>query len=249
MNVVTISTVELVELINTMRLAIENKTTMRHDALIAKVRHIHRDDAAKYDGNYVDSTGRSWRCYNLPESEAVALTTSYKAGISEAVRAKFADWTANGKTENILPAKIVVTEVPLEDDVTMTSLELVSYINNVRVQEGEFSVLTHDNFLKKVRQVLGDGAPKFNESYLNLQNKEQPMYRFPKREATLMAMSYSPTISAQIYDRMEALEKQVLASANVPLSFAEALMIAAKAAEAAEAAKQQEKINQMKLAE
>lgn len=240
MNVVTISTIELVELINKMRLAAGNTTKIRHDALVAKVRHMYGDNGEKYYGDHVDSTGRTWRCYNLPEQEAVALTKSYKTGISEVVRAKIADWTVNGKSKNSLLGKIVVSEVPVDNDTTMTSLELVSYINTVRAQEGDFTELTHDNFLKKVQRVLGDAAGNFNASYLNSQNKEQPMYRFPKREATLMAMSYSRTISAQVYDRMEALEKQAVAVVNTPVTLREALLLALE---------QQEKIEQKALSQ
>ncbi|SFO19272.1 hypothetical protein [Pseudomonas syringae] len=95
----------------------------------------------------------------------------------------------------------------------MTSLEIVELINKERESIGALTgkaqkVLTHDNFLKKVVAVIGEeGAVKFNGSYFSQQNKEMPMYVFPKREATLMAMSYSPAISAAVYDRMTELEK------------------------------------------
>lgn len=44
-----------------------------------------------------------------------------------------------------------------------------------------------------------------------------PIYIFPKREATLMAMSYSPAISAAVYDRMTALEDHIKQTSNVVL--------------------------------
>lgn len=43
--------------------------------------------------------------------------------------------------------------------VTMTSLEMVAFINSQR-KEGEVE-LRHDNFMAKVPKVLGDDAPKF----------------------------------------------------------------------------------------
>lgn len=80
----------------------------------------------------------------------------------------------------------------------MTSLELVmfyrpllSFINSIRAQEPGYVELNHNNFLKKVRVVLADTAQNFLDSYGSAQGKSMPMYRFPKREATLMAMSYS----------------------------------------------------------
>ncbi len=45
--------------------------------------------------------------------------------------------------------------------------------------------LRHDHFMAKVPKVLGEeGAPKFRDTYTNLQNGlTYPCYRFPKREA------------------------------------------------------------------
>lgn len=102
--------------------------------------------------------------------------------------------------------------------VTMTSLELVDYINSQR-GEGE-ATLAHSDFLKKVPQVLGDGAGNFSFTYRDVQNKERPCYRFPKREACLMAMSYSYELQAKVFDRMSALEA---AAAPALPSYTEAL--------------------------
>lgn len=89
--------------------------------------------------------------------------------------------------------------------VTMTSLELVDFINSQR-GEGE-ATLAHSDFLKKVPQVLGEtGAGNFSGTYRDVQNKERPCYTFPKREACLMAMSYSYDLQAKVFDRMTALE-------------------------------------------
>lgn len=101
--------------------------------------------------------------------------------------------------------------------VTMTSLELVDFINEFRkeqaAQEGQsfpskgYAELSHANFLKKVPDVLGGGVVKFSETYTHPQNRQEyPMYRFPKREACLMAMSYSYELQARVFDRMTELE-------------------------------------------
>jgi hypothetical protein len=96
---------------------------------------------------------------------------------------------------------------------TMTSLELVEFINSERMAEaagGHFAFLAHADFCKKVPVVLGEGAGKFSDTYQNPQNKQTyGMYRFPKREACLMAMSYSYDLQAKVYDRMTALETTV----------------------------------------
>lgn len=103
---------------------------------------------------------------------------------------------------------------------TMTSLEIVELINKERAtlfangEAKKFVELQHKHFLAKVVQTLGEtSAAKF----LAADNYEKgkgatgtrDIYIFPKREATLMAMSYSPKISAAVYDAMTAAEARV----------------------------------------
>lgn len=102
--------------------------------------------------------------------------------------------------------------------VTMTSLELVEFINSQR-KEGD-AILTHADFLKKVPKVLGGGEGKFSDTYIHPQNGQTyPCYVFPKREACLMAMSYSYDLQAVVYDRMTELENQH----SLPTNYIEAL--------------------------
>lgn len=101
---------------------------------------------------------------------------------------------------------------PPESLPTLTSLELVEFINSQRTP-GE-SELRHDHFMAKVPKVLGDEhAPKFRDMLAvtvgNGATRQSPIYRFPKREACLMAMSYSYELQAKVYDRMTALEQKL----------------------------------------
>ena len=92
-------------------------------------------------------------------------------------------------------------------NVTMSSLELVEFINSKR-KEGE-SELRHADFMAKVPKVLGEEMSEiFRSSYLDSMKREKPCYKFPKREACLMAMSYSYEIQAKVFDRMTELENQ-----------------------------------------
>src|SRR5258707_301204 len=91
--------------------------------------------------------------------------------------------------------------------VTMTSIELVEFINHQRALNGEEATVMHGDFLKKVPVVLKKDAGKFSSIYLDQYKREKPCYRFPKREACLMAMSYSYDIQAAVFDRMTALEE------------------------------------------
>ena len=133
----------------------------------------------------------------------------------------------------------VVNVVQINQPATMTSLQIVEMINDERkaisVLTGKApKVLLHKTFLTKARDVLGDeGQQNFLHTHVNQQNGQSyPIYIFPKREATLMAMSYSPAISAAVYDKMTALEeyvqqtdKPVLPNFNSPAEAARAWAI------------------------
>ena len=107
---------------------------------------------------------------------------------------------------------------------TMTSLELVEFINSQR-GDGE-SELRHDHFMAKVPQVLGGAvAPNFRGYYKASNGKQNPMYTFPKREACLMAMSYSYELQAKVFDRMTELEHKP--QHLIPQTLSEALRLAA----------------------
>lgn len=93
---------------------------------------------------------------------------------------------------------------------TMTSLEIVDMINMVRKEEGNNKELRHDHFMTKVTEVLGKiNAPKFLGTQVYGINNRRSIYNFPKREAMLMAMSYSYSTQARLYDRWQELEEKV----------------------------------------
>ncbi|WGM05030.1 hypothetical protein [Arsenophonus nasoniae] len=110
----------------------------------------------------------------------------------------------------------LATELP-----TMTSLEMVDYINADRKSKAEAEGLTfpckkyrklqHNDFLKKVPKVLGETSGKFFSDDIfiagNGAKATRKIYRFPKREACLMAMSYSYELQAKVYDYMTELEE------------------------------------------
>ena len=131
---------------------------------------------------------------------------------------------------------------------TMTSIELVEFINAQRKADAEaagmdfpskgFSELMHKNFLAKVPEVLGAAtSAKFLADLPDSYGRLQPAYIFPKREACLMAMSYSYDLQAKVFDRMTALEAQAEAMVRfkLPKTYSEAMRLAADQAEQIEA--------------
>ena len=99
------------------------------------------------------------------------------------------------------------------NEVTMSSLEIVDFINEYRAKNESNPVqLRHDHFMAKVPKVLGENqSPIFLGDYKDPKGRTYPCYHFPKREACLMAMSYSYELQAQVFDRMTAMENHIAA--------------------------------------
>ena len=103
--------------------------------------------------------------------------------------------------------------------VTMTSLELVDFINGHRKQQADqsgesfpskgFSKLEHKHFLDKVPEVLGERSAEFSADLPDSYGRPRRGYRFPKRESCLMAMSYSYDLQAAVFDHMTELEQKL----------------------------------------
>ncbi|QDR69249.1 transporter [Pseudomonas sp. BJP69] len=107
----------------------------------------------------------------------------------------------------------------------MTSLELVDFINDDRKAKAYaagmvfpcegYPRLMHKNFLAKVPEVLGATSADFSADLPDGYGRARRGYSFPKREACLMAMSYSYELQAKVFDRMTALESKPAAPADL----------------------------------
>lgn len=100
---------------------------------------------------------------------------------------------------------------------TMSSLEMVDYINADRKSKAEaaglkfpckrFTKIQHKHILAKTPKVLGkEYSAKFSAEYKDSTGRDLPCYQYPKREACLIAMSYSYELQAQVFDHMTELE-------------------------------------------
>jgi len=104
---------------------------------------------------------------------------------------------------------------------TMTSLQLVEYINYLRKEEDpwEYKELRHDDFMRKVPKVLKEGIRNSTDTYKHPQNGQiYQIYTFERREALLMAMSYSYDVQAAVFDAWETAEKalQQISTISMP---------------------------------
>lgn len=125
---------------------------------------------------------------------------------------------------------------------TMSSIEIVKLINDHRsnsIVDAIIPTLRHSDFLAKVPNVLGaEYSEKFRSTYLANNGKENPCYRFEKREACLMAMSYSYELQAIVFDRMTELETQSL-KPQLPTTYLDALKALVESEEAKQLAQEQ----------
>ncbi len=85
-SVVTMSSLELVETINLVRMA-EGKKVQRHDHFLAKIEKHPGIDAPKFRAIYTDTMGREKPCYYLPKRESELMVMAE----SLAVQAKVYD--------------------------------------------------------------------------------------------------------------------------------------------------------------
>lgn len=81
----TMTSLEIVDVINLMRK--DGKAELRHDTFLVKVKKVLGDTHQNFLASYVDSTGRTLKCYRLPKREASLMVMSE----SYAVQAKVYD--------------------------------------------------------------------------------------------------------------------------------------------------------------
>ena len=95
----------------------------------------------------------------------------------------------------------------------------------------------HNHVMRDIRVMLVElhgevGRSSFGSSYLNSQNKEQPQFQLPKREAMILVSGYSIQMRAKIIDRWQELEAEAAKPAmTIPQTLPEALRLAADLAE------------------
>lgn len=125
---------------------------------------------------------------------------------------------------------------------TMSSREMVDYINSIRDKTKPLGLLTHENFVVKVKKVLPVTHNSFESSvnYIGHQGSKRTrtLYNFPKREATLMAMSYSYELQAAVLDAWTAAEEKLaklpMVEFDIPTTKSGALFLAGQLAEVVE---------------
>ena len=112
----------------------------------------------------------------------------------------------------------------------MSSVDLAKMCVPALTKSGKENKEQHSDFMKKAKQVLGEGIGNFSDTYIHPQNGQPyPYLLLPEREACLMAMSYSYELQAKVYDAWQALRNTNVQPQHViPQSYGQALRLAAE---------------------
>lgn len=124
---------------------------------------------------------------------------------------------------------------------TMTSLEIA-----------EVTGKRHDSILRDIRNILSQGVDAHNfveTSYTDKSNRQQKCYTLTKKGCLILASGYDVILREKIINRWEELEKKERNKYQVPQSFAEALMLAAKQQEQIEEQQRQLEENSKEIVE
>ena len=124
---------------------------------------------------------------------------------------------------------------------TMTSLEIA-----------EVTGKRHDSILRDIRNILSQGvdAHNFVETYYtDKSNRQQKCYTLTKKGCLILASGYDVILREKIINRWEELETKERNQYQVPKSFAEALMLAAKQQEQIEEQQRQLEANSKEIVE
>lgn len=114
---------------------------------------------------------------------------------------------------------------------TMTSLEIA-----------EITGKKHAHVMRDIRSLIEQGVNESNFRLVNYKDKKgelRPMFELTPKGCLILASGYDALLREKIINKLEELEKNRREQYQVPQSFSEALMLAAK---------QQEKIEQQQLA-
>lgn len=107
------------------------------------------------------------------------------------------------------------------------------------VEIAELTGKEHYNVIRDIRTLLEQGVAALNfeaSTYKDANQRNRPCYNLTKKGCLILASGYDAKLREKIIDRWEELETQSRQNLQVPSSFSEALMLAARQAEEIEKA-------------
>lgn len=93
--------------------------------------------------------------------------------------------------------------------VATSSIRLVYHINEFQKNNEDYVLLEHDDFMKKVEEVLGERALNIRHTYVDPHDGcLYSLYSFNFHDAVAMAMVYGYEVAAKVYDLYEESMKE-----------------------------------------
>lgn len=114
--------------------------------------------------------------------------------------------------------------VEVENKAEMTSLKLVKEINIFREQEGNRAKLQHSDLLKIIRNEFDEEIGQGNisqSSYVNSQNKKQPMFDLTYAQAKQILLKESKFVRKATIKYIEKLENRLVEITNKKMLLAD----------------------------
>ena len=144
----------------------------------------------------------------------------------------------------------------INNEITMTSLEVVELVNKLRLEEGNDKKKEHKTFMRDIRKEIEDLANAGVEgehnfvpsSYINSQNKEQPCYKMNKAGIMQMLNRESAYVRYKTQLYIEALENK-LKEQQVQLSRKQELQLKLFSNDSMEVVNAHKKLVQMEVDE
>lgn len=96
-------------------------------------------------------------------------------------------------------------------------MKIITQVSLTSLEIAELTGKRHPDVKRDIQVQLGElgGVSKFAHTYKDIQNKEQTMYRLPKRECLILVSGYNVKLRASIIDRLQFLEDELKSTCQI----------------------------------
>lgn len=141
-----------------------------------------------------------------------------------------------------------------QSNVNNSSVILAAQLSEMSsIEIAEVTGKRHDAVLRDIRKLLKQGVAAHNfvvSEYTDATGRKLPCYNLTKKGSLILASGYNAVLREKIIDRWESLETgKATPYYQIPQSFSEALMLAAKQAEQIESQQKQIQAQSNQIAE
>lgn len=145
----------------------------------------------------------------------------------------------------------------IQSNVNNSSVVLAAQLSEMSsIEIAEVTGKKHAHIMRDIKNLLKQGVAESNfglGSYTDANGQERPMYNLTKKGSLILASGYNAVLREKIIDRWESLETgkatPYYQTYQIPQSFSEALMLAAKQAEQIESQQKQIQAQSNQIAE